>query len=280
MSQIVFIHRGGPEMASYRYRALLPAHELNKLNGYQVTINEGEADTVIFSKCTEADIALAKDVKAQGAKVLVDIGDDHLTHPMIGPIYTQMMQLADRLVTPTHEMAERLYRVTGKSPVVIPDPFEYPEALPHAEGNKLLWFGHERNLKTLRRFLAYTKAWDFAAITGPREHPGMLRWSHETVLFKLAESNVVLIPTNKGEEYKSANRLLNAVRAGCFVVAGDAPAHREFQSMLWVGDVKHGLDWARAFPDRLNALVAQAQAHIAVKYHPKRIAELWAQVLG
>ena len=100
------------------------------------------------------------------------------------------------------------------------------------------------------------------------------------MLFKLAESNVVFIPTNKGEEYKTANRLLNAVRAGCFVIAGDSPAHREFQSMLWVGDVKHGLDWTRAFPDRLNGLVAQAQAHIATKYHPKRIAELWAQVLG
>ena len=278
-TRVVFIHRGGPDMASYRYRAALPAHELGKINGYTAQINGGEADTVIFSKPMTEDVELAKSVKAQGCRVIVDIGDDHLTHPVIGHDYAAMIGLADVMVTPTQDMAERIYRVSGKSPVVIPDPYEYPQAAPHAEGNKLLWFVHERNLKPLRKYLLYTEGWEFTMVTGPNDHKGALRWSHNTLLLKLSEANVVLIPTVKGEEYKTANRLLNAVRAGCFVVAGNSPSHREFQSMCWVGDIKHGLEWTRNRQADLNGLVAQAQADIAERYHPKRIAELWAQVL-
>lgn len=100
------------------------------------------------------------------------------------------------------------------------------------------------------------------------------------MLYALGSSNVVMIPVRNGAEFKSSNRLLNAVRAGCFVVASQSPAHEEFKRWLWVGPLKAGLDWAKAFPDELNGLVADAQAYVSEHYHPTRIAGLWAQVIG
>lgn len=279
--RVAFVHRGGPLMASYRYRCLIPGDVLSRMNGYQVAINEGgEFDTVIFSKPMSEDVTLAQSVKEQGGRVIVDIGDDHLTHPIIGPVYTEMVKLADTLVTPTQEMADRLYRVSGKSPVVIPDPFELPQGAPHAVGNKLLWFGHQNNLKDLKVYKNMLDGWDLTIVTGPDSFEGCLQWSQETLMYALAEANVVLIPVRKGHEFKSNNRLINAVRAGCFVVASAHPSHDEFRSMCWAGPIKAGLDWAKAFPDDLNGLVAKAQAYVAEQYHPERIAKQWAEVLG
>lgn len=279
--RVAFIHRGGPVMASYRYRCLIPADSLNQMNGYQVKINEaGEYDTVIFSKPMSEDVTMAKSVKEQGGRVIVDIGDDHLTHPIIGPVYTEMLQLADTLVSPTQEMAERVYRVSGKSPLVIPDPFEFPEAMPHAMGNKLLWFGHQNNLKDLKAYKNMLGGWDLTIVTGPDKREGALLWSQESLMYALAQANVVMIPVRKGHEFKSNNRLLNAVRAGCFVVCSQQPSHEEFGSTCWVGPIKAGLDWAKAFQGDLNGLVRQAQQQVTARYHPTVIAQKWAEVLG
>jgi glycosyltransferase involved in cell wall biosynthesis len=280
MTNVVFIHRGHPNMASFRYRAQIPAHELGQMNGYNVQLNEGTADVVVFSKPKGEDIALAKSVKEQGCKVIADICDDHLTHQIIGPILKEMLELADTIVTPTKEMADRLYRVSGKSPVIIPDPYEYPQGPPHAVGDKLLWFGHETNLKDVKPWRSALNGWDLTIVTGPSPRQGALLWSQETMLYCLSQANVVILPTRKGCEFKSANRLLNAVRAGCFVVASPHPAYEEFRSMLWVGQLKTGLQWAKAFPDDLNGLVTQAQAYVREHYSPETIAKQWAQVIG
>ena len=280
MTKIVFIHRGGPIMASYRYRAEIPTQELRKVNGYQVEINGGEADIVIFSKPMSEDVELAKSVKAQGCRVIVDIGDDHLAHQIVGPIYKAMIDVADTLVTPTKEMAERLYRVSGKSAVIIPDPYEYPLGPPHAVGKNLLWFGREQNLKDLKPWKNALMGWDLTIVTGPSPREGCLHWSHENMLFALGQANIVILPTRAGHEYKSCNRLLNAVRAGCFVVASPHPAYEEFRTMLWVGQLKTGLQWAMAFPDDLNGLVAQAQGYVEANYSPAKVAGQWAQLIG
>ena len=264
-------------MASYRYRADIPARALSEI-GFETDVNQGEADVVVFSKPMLDDLQMAHAAKKEGARVIVDLGDDHLNHPALGPLYRDMLGVADLVVTPTKEMAERIYRVSGKVPEVIPDPYEQQERAPHAVGDRVLWFGHKSNLGDLKSLMPFLAKWDFHCVTGP-EAGKYIEWSPETVDQELWEANIVIIPTRKGAEYKSSNRLLNAVRAGCFVVAASHPAHDEFRKMLWVGNVKTGLDWVKAFQEDLNGLVEQAQAYVRETYSPSVVAARWAQVL-
>lgn len=292
--KICFIHRGGEVMASYRFRASIPAEGLRKL-GHEVCINNGEADVAIFSKPMADDCDIAKSAKAQGAKIIVDIVDDHLLHPILGPLYNDMIKVADTLVCPTREMAERVYRVSGRSAIIVPDPYEEEEQAPHAQGDQLLWFGHLMNVKDL---LPWKQTLNGIRIcTGPKPQPprekegkklssagqqwndSYIEWSRETQTQELANANIVIIPTRRGAEYKTPNRMLNAIRGGCFVVSGGHPSHEEFRKMMWMGDIKAGLDWAKAFRYELNDCVKEAQDYIRVKYSGDAVAKQWEAAL-
>src|SRR6185436_5411339 len=137
----------GPEFASYRYRAQIPAQQLG------ASVNGGEGSVFIFSKPTPDDLTLAKECKAEGVKVVADLGDDHFKHPIMGPVYVEMVRICDALVVPTENMAGRIMKYIGrKADAVIADPYEEPFCMPHANGQaaRYLWYGHPANLKDLQ----------------------------------------------------------------------------------------------------------------------------------
>ena len=260
-------------MASYRYRAMIPAMECAK-HGINAKVNEGDAHIIVFSKPMLPDLDLAKKAKGNGTKVLVDFGDDHFKTDL----YRDMAEIADGLVAPTKNMAERLFQYTGKLADVIPDPYEMQLCEPHAEGNNALWFGHNTNLNDLEPWKKFLNGYDLRIVTGPKVSEGQVKWSVESLKDELAMANVVLLPTRKGVEYKSPNRLINAVRAGCFPVCSRHPSYTEF-SMVWVGDIRTGLQWAKSQQSLLNELVKEAQEYVE-KYSPQVVGKQWAQMLG
>jgi hypothetical protein len=277
MNKAVFIHRSGPQLASYRYRAEIPAKAIGGC------VNGGEAGSVyIFSKPTPDDVTLAKECKAEGVKVVCDIGDDHFNHAVWGPVYREMVSLADCLVAPSENMAGRLMKYFNRTAdAVIPDPYEEPLSAPHADGQKLLWYGHPVNLKDLKESLPALKNLALTIVTG--QNHGLdhdyLQWSPEVQTRELKKANMVILPTRKGTEFKTANRLVNALRAGCFpVCGGHIPSYQEFRKVAWVGHFSTGLRWATAYPQDLNALVAEGQQYIE-KFSPENIGKLWQQVV-
>lgn len=273
----VFIHRSGPTLASYRYRAMIPAQAMGAcLNGGQ----EGHA--YIFSKPNPDDFLLAKQCKHEGVKVIVDIGDDHFNSPVWGPIYRELMALADCVVTPTPAMSDRMFKhVQRHADVIIPDPYEEPHTPPHADGAKMLWHGHHGNMKDLRPWYDFLKNEDLTIVSNVvmEDHPKSVYWSPEVQTKAMQEANLVLIPTRKGVEYKSANRLVNAIRAGCFpICGGQVLSYREFRHMAWVGNFATGIQWAKYFHAELNALVAYGQQYIE-KFSPAAIGKQWQEVV-
>jgi len=291
--RLAFVHQGGPEMATYRFRVDLPSTELIRM-GHEVSINSGEADTFVFSKPMLTDFEIAEDVKRQGARVVVDIADDHLTHPILGPFYKKMIGIADLLTTPTKNMAERVYRVYDKLPEVIGDPYAQEEIAAHANGDNLLWYGHMVNLKDLMPWkqclngirivtgpkpVVNPKPHKKLAMIGPQWNESYIEWSREAQTEELRKADIVILPTRSGMEYKTAHRLLDAVRGGCFVISSHHPSHDEFKKMLWVGHIKSGLDWARAFQDELSDRVNEAKQYIEDRYSPHAIAKRWEEVL-
>ncbi len=274
----VWIQRMGPMTASYRMRTAMPAAYV----GGQV--NEGEGEIFVFTKPTPDDLKLAKELKADGVKFVVDMIDDHFRHQIIAPVYKEMVEIADLVVCPTANMSDRLVKY-GLRPadVIIPEAYEEPYGEPHADGiDRLLWFGSIGNLKDIRPWIKNGKldGCNLTIVTGPNENLGhnWVQWSPDVQTRALQESQIVLLPTRVGVEYKSANRLVNALRAGCFAVCGSLPAYKEFQKFAWVGKFETGLQWVHPMKDELNDRVREGQAYIE-KFSPENVGKLWEQAL-
>ena len=279
---IVWVHRLGPQLASYRYRAAMPCEEVGKLNGFKTAVNDGNADIVVFSKPIEMDLETARTAKAEGAKIVVDLADDNFGTPA-RDTYIAFAELADAIVTGSEVMRARLQDYVKRDSCVIGDPYEQEECAPHADGDAFLWFGHLRNFRELTSIMPLLGTRKLRVCTGPQPTPGTIPWTPENMKKAFDLSNIVLLPTMPGHEYKSPNRLLNSIRAGCFPVCMTHPAYAEFRHLVWVGNPQRGfqtgLRWIDAFRGDLNGLGARAQDYIRERYSPAAIGAKWASFL-
>ena len=263
-------------MASYRYRAAMPAEAVGKINGFRTAINNGEAEIAVYSKPTADDLEGATAAKAQGVKIIADLGDDHFATDQV---YHDFAKLADAIVCPTQAMRARIYDYTKRDAAVIPDPYEQEESAPHADGENLLWFGNIVNIKDITNVSHLLAGRTLRVVSGPRLLPTVIPWSPENIKIEFSRANIALFPTRPGSENKSPNRLLNAIRAGLFPVCMKHPAYMEFRSMVWVGHFPTGLRWTDAFRGDLNALVKGAQDYIRDRYSPAEVGRQWASFL-
>lgn len=255
---VSFIHGGGPEMASYRYRAQIPSDELS------ASLNDRDADCLIFAKPVKDDIAIADACHARGGKVIVDICDPHLHLPH----YQRLIELADAVTASTAWLATMIEQDCSRACVnVIPDPYEFDELPPHTTGSSLFWFGHKTNYYSLERFLPWI---DEVRVMSNLD--GAIPWSVDGLKAELAKADIVLIPETA--PYKSANRTVEAIRAGCFVVAEPHPSLEGIPG-IWIGDLRKGIIWARANPDLCRAQLTQSQAYVRERYSPERVGNAW-----
>jgi uncharacterized Rossmann fold enzyme len=249
-----FIHWGDKNAASWRYRAKIPA-------GDWATLNDLTADTLIFAKPQANELMDMARAKARGAWVVVDFCDDHFDWPH----YQEALRLADAVTCPTTEMAKRIKEL-GKDATVIPDPYEYPEMPPHCNGVNLLWYGHHVNRESLQRILPEIEGYPFRVVSN---FDGAIPWSHETMLREFAQADIVVIPATA--PYKSANRAIEAIRQGCFVVAEPHPALENFP--IYIGNIKEGIKWTTK--QNMNDLTSKAQKFVREEFTPRILIDKW-----
>lgn len=243
-------------MASYRLRSEIPARYVGG------TVNDGDADIVVFSKPVRADIEVARQIKGQAA-IVVDICDPH--------DYSAIVQYADRIVV-SSESLRSLY----PDATVIGDPLEGDGGEPHADSHVIGWVGHHGNLGGLRAWLDMVNV-PVTVCTTPGKWPDALPWSEATQKYVYANCGIMLVPA--GNEHKSNNRVTQAIHEGCFVIASDIPAYREFRQYAWVGEYPTGLRWADHCDD-LNGVVSEGQAYVRENYSQDAIGEKWRAFLG
>ncbi|MAF88896.1 MAG: hypothetical protein CL963_00045 [Euryarchaeota archaeon] len=271
MPNIVFVHRGGFNMASYRTRCHTPGGELEKY-GHTVSFNGGDAHVCIFTKPYREDLAVAEKAKKNGCVIVTDIGDDHFNHVELGPVYAKMIEIADFVVAPTRVMQVRMSEFTDKDITVIPDPYEMELQEPHAEGEKLIWFGHKANLESVRR---YMKLPNLTVVTGPEAGEGCIEWDFETQFEEMKKANISILPTTPGNEHRSPHRLCDSLRMGLFPICDPHPAYKEFKDVAWTGGMDTGLRWARHFQDELNDIVLEGQAYVEKHFSPEEVGRQW-----
>jgi hypothetical protein len=66
---------------------------------------------------------------------------------------------------------------------------------------------------------------------------------------------------------------------GCFPIVGNNPSHKEFRKFCWVGNIKTGIDWAKAFQSDLNGLVKEGQEYVFRNYSPEKVGIYWKDII-
>jgi len=260
--RLSFIHRGGKEMASFRYRAQMPAKWLN------ASLNDLTADTLVFCKPLLNELEEARKAIVDGKTAVVDFCDDHFDR---FEYYRQFLEIAERVTCSTRFLAERIASF-GRIATAIPESYEFPEESPHCHGANLLWFGHCANLKSLKRILPELRSYNLAVVSNAI---GCVEWSHNNMLREFRLADMVVLPATN--EYKSPNRAVEAIRQGCFVVAEPHPSLADFP--IWKGDITEGIEWVKSHLDEANAMTRKAQAFVRQRYSPLTLASVWRSVL-
>ena len=262
-----------PTIASTRYRAIAPAKYLRE-HGVELCGDDG--DLLIVGK-HDWDVSLVERYKA----FIFDVCDDWFDDKRYGEHYRQMCKQATVVTCNSDAMRFRIHQVTGRSATVIPDPFEHEEWVP-SWGEGLLWFGNPINLpdffRAVRKLDGLTVP--MGCISRHEDYMSdelkqlIIPWSPTAVDKGFKSAAVVILPTGLSAA-KSANRLLEAVRAGKFVVAEPLPAYEEFADLMWVGDIREGVEWALANKAECLKRVKKAQRYISKRYSPDVVGEKW-----
>jgi hypothetical protein len=221
------------DLASVRYRALIPAQSLSRL-GHAVQLisvpqgpppqqlRELACDVVVLSKSNNpGNEELIRILKARGVRIVADFCDDRFADPEIGPHFRNLAMLADEVVAATEAMAAAVRLHTGREALVVTDPVEGPRreprfapALPRL---RIAWFGHQSNIWGLREKAHELKALmarvplslalvtkvmpetrdlaqEFAAFDPARLQVELIAWSPETTWKAIEDSDCVWIP--------------------------------------------------------------------------------------
>ena len=256
---VSFCHIGGATMASYRYRALIPAREIG------ASLNNPDADVLVFAKPHKQDVPYAIRAKHEGRKVIVDLCDPHLNLEH----YQHLMSLADAVTCPTKWFADFLKEDYDIDATAIGDPYEFDETPPHCAGVNLLWFGHGSNFDSLQRVLPAIQELPLKIVSNIE---GFTPWSLENLHREMGEADIVVMPETA--PYKSANRTVEAIRRGCFVVAEPHPAINDFPG-IWLGNIRKGIEWAQQNQQLANERTLEAQSFVRQWHSPKTLGSAW-----
>lgn len=307
-------------MASVRYRVLYVAEQL-LANGHRVDIIQGgvpanadyleaplDADVVIISKgLFEGSVAIAERAKQRGARVLMDICDDHFD-TVFRETYLALCALADGITASTPAMARVIAERTTRDAAVIGDPYEAPHGSPRFQPSeilRLLWFGHPSNFDTLAAMMPslidfsrqrpvelHVVSENVANIAGSleqlhRRHGPQLAarftpWSQDATWQALAACDAVVIPSLPTDVklVKSPNRIVDSIRSGRFVAAYPLPSYGAFASCAWLGEnVLDGIRWALENSQEALTRIRCGQQLVADRCDAKVLAAEWESLI-
>lgn len=235
-----------------------------------------------------------------------------------GEMARDLLELADMLIFPCKAMEKNAtkWMKDDQQRAVIVDPWqvaEYPY-LPQqlSQETRVIWFGHGANAEYLLRHLddilntelltrsrVFTALSDMQTLGHIKERMGSLtirnKWQIRLVKWdvenqpnqleqELSASHIAVIPSDENDPRKngvSHNRAVDAIRAGCVVVASPVESYRELRGCMLIGSsfskiLKHAHNnyepLARTFQARRRVLLAEFAPEINIRN--------WKQVLS
>jgi hypothetical protein len=230
------------DLASARYRAIIPAEQLTR-RGHEAHVRSGgqgewtseivdfPCDVLVVSKSLErANESRIAEMKARGVRIVVDICDNAFADPLYGEHFHALAGLADVVTSGSEAMADAIRQQTSRDSIVITDPVEgrrgLPRFAPRLPAVNILWFGNPVSLEgvkeridDLARFcemipvrltlvtlpLIKLKRYveEMAKINPSRLAVQLVPWSLQATRRALEECDLVWIPTGSGEAHRT-----------------------------------------------------------------------------
>ena len=270
-------------LASYRYRIKIPAEHLTEW-GHKVSIGgSANADVGVFSKHFNLNDPSDAIQPSRYKRIVFDICDYHLDGPY-REHYEKMMTLADAITVGTGELGMMINKYLGHDVTVIQDPYEFDEKEPKHKGcDRILWFGHASNLSPLIREInnGVLDGKKLMVISNPNGVIHTVPWSIEAMNQGFEECDAVIIPQQdtRKNRCKGANRMVESIRSGRFVIANEMPAYKQFKEWMFLGDIQEGLEWLKQNKSEIRDRIAMAQTYVQQNFAPEKISRQWQSVL-
>lgn len=254
-----------PQLASYRLRVDLPRKHLGVRSEVGCVGNP-----TFFYKQGMPNIA--RTLRAQGSEVVYDVVNDHFVGGQAKDYYA-MSAAASIITCASDVMREAIERYTGRSAVVIDDPYENAEDEPACVGKEVLWFGHAANLGSLRPYVSGVEQLVICSNgTG-------VEWTQKNEASCLKGCAAVLMTgSNPGA---SSNRVVKALRAGRFVIAPTpCESWKQFKDYIWIGDVREGLAYAFNNREDVCNKIRAGQEYVRDRFSPETIGQKWSALFA
>lgn len=287
-----------PKRASHRLRGEVTSNAL-AAQGYDSKIltdwSEVDSNTiVIFLKRSQPhSIQRARDL---GAKTIYDLCDNKFEEK---EEYEPCCKLADLVSVNSENMGISAKHHTGRDYIVMPDPYERPKLDPAFNPGsiiELLWYGSQSSFKFLpivelwQRLEKEIKNYRYTMISQKtdrvlskmqqRQAKGqvsginfsklnMEQWTWERQGELLKTCDIVVMPVvtdNPRTDTKSANRLIDALMSGKFVITTPLASYQEFEPYTWQGDYIEGIKWAINNPEGVIKKITKGQKYTQERY--------------
>ena len=284
--------------ASHRLRGDVTCQALLE-QGYDAKIltDWSEVDTntlIIFLKGTQ--VYTIEQARALGARTVYDLCDNKFDEKQE---YEPCCLTADLVSVNSVQMGVSVKTHTGRDSIVMPDPFERPKLPPNFSPSgdiKLLWFGSQSSFKFLpileiwQRLEKEVCSYSYTMVSAKtdrvlskfrlRQQKGsvtginldrvdMKEWTWELQGQLLEQCDIVLMPVqtdNPRTDTKSANRVIDSLISGRFVITTPLASYEEFAPYTWQGDYIEGIKWARDNPDQAINMIAAGQQYTEQNY--------------
>jgi hypothetical protein len=284
--------------ASHRLRGDVTSKALAD-QGYDSKIlenwDEVDSNTVVIFLKRSSTASILK-AKALGASTVYDLCDNKFDEK---DEYTPNCLAADLVSVNSVQMGVSTKENTGRDSIVMPDPYERPKLTPTFNPGKeikLLWYGSQSSFKFLpilelwqrleqeigdyRYTMISTKTDRLLSKMQLRQTKGQVQgvnfsklnmenWTWERQGELLAECDIVMMPVavdNYRTDTKSANRLIDGLISGKFVITTPLASYVEFAPYTWQDDYIAGIKWALANREEVVKRIEEGQKHTEANY--------------
>ncbi len=236
----------------------------------------------------------------------------------IGIFYRDILSFARVVVCPSEAMVAyaRRWMSPGQDYLVIEDPIQVSrkpfQSLDTSNLCRIIWFGHSSNLVYLLRELPAlmtrcdaANAYEFTVLSDPEScnrvkkmlaqaatrrpwHLRIVPWEVDRQPNQLEQeldrAHIALIPSDPIDPRKAAvshNRLVDALQAGCVVVASSVASYKEMAKVALVGDnMPQLLEAAIADYARLSSKYSMLRERWLQRFETDENAKRWLECLG
>ena len=307
-----FVEKGKvPKRASQRFRGLVPLQHMLPTDGFIDNVEEAtKDDIVIMSKAIQVKDFMY--LKNKGIKFVFDICDNkwRIGKDVINntAIMDNGCKYASLITTTCKELRQKIFEETGKTALIISDPFERaiekPRFEPHKKNLNICYFGGRKsfwmvdweeviailnslcknsginytlNCITQKHILSSKNLTHHFYPDGPLI---MYEWNYELQRELVSKSDLVILPIPNIQKlvvsYKSPNRVIDSIAQGRYVITTHGViSYDNYVKFIGMGSMKRNILWALDNPKSVISKIEEGQKYIQKHHSPRVIAKQW-----